>query len=184
MPAEFSLLLLQAGQGAKRAKPSPEAHLRAPAHAVEEAGAAAGSGAGAAAAAAAAGAAGDAAAAIAEIHSNLICSICQVSTALADQWSWLAWLSTQCGCTWCVLPSWVVLRAAAALLQELMVTAHSMVACGHCFCGECLAGWLEKSNKQECAFCRSVAALAWPWWVGRADMRRQGGAAAIRDHCC
>jgi hypothetical protein len=50
------------------------------------------------------------------------------------------------------------------------VYAHSMVSCGHCFCGECLAGWLEKSNKQECALCRSVATLglALPGLGGRA----------------
>ncbi|PSC67603.1 DNA ligase 4 isoform A [Micractinium conductrix] len=117
-----------AEQEAKRARPSPEAHLTGRGGGGPAAGAAAAA-AGTAAAAAAAGAGGavesapGAAAAAAagggggssllKGHEHLICPIC----------------------------------------QEMLVVAHTMVPCGHPFCGECLAGWLA-TGKRECPVCK------------------------------
>ena len=39
-----------------------------------------------------------------------------------------------------------------AVCQETIVAAHSLVPCGHCFCGICLFQWLNR--KQICPTCR------------------------------
>ena len=44
-----------------------------------------------------------------------------------------------------------------AVCQDTIVAAHSLVPCGHCFCGTCLFQWL--SRKQICPTCRSVPAI-------------------------
>jgi hypothetical protein len=41
-----------------------------------------------------------------------------------------------------------------AVCQESIIAAHSLVPCGHCFCGNCLFQWL--SRKQICPTCRYV----------------------------
>lgn len=47
-----------------------------------------------------------------------------------------------------------------AVCQETIVAAHSLVPCGHCFCGTCLFQWLNR--KQICPTCRSAPAIAQP----------------------
>lgn len=42
--------------------------------------------------------------------------------------------------------------------QELLVATHSMVPCGHSYCGECIASWLQ--NKADCPTCRVQATAA------------------------
>ncbi|KAK9820995.1 hypothetical protein WJX81_005884 [Elliptochloris bilobata] len=42
-----------------------------------------------------------------------------------------------------------------AVCLEFMVAAHTVVPCGHAFCGECLAGWLDKNS--TCPNCRAEA---------------------------
>ena len=44
-----------------------------------------------------------------------------------------------------------------AVCQDTIVAAHSLVPCGHCFCGTCLFQWL--SRKQICPTCRSALAI-------------------------
>jgi len=44
------------------------------------------------------------------------------------------------------------------ICQELLVATHSMVPCGHNYCGECLAGWVV--NKKECPQCRQKGTSA------------------------
>ena len=41
-----------------------------------------------------------------------------------------------------------------AVCQETIIAAHSLVPCGHCFCGACLFQWLLR--KQICPTCRSA----------------------------
>jgi len=62
--------------------------------------------------------------------------------ALALQGDWVKDLEDEMSCAVC---------------QETIVAAHSLVPCGHCFCGNCLFQWL--SRKQICPTCRSVTAL-------------------------
>lgn len=38
------------------------------------------------------------------------------------------------------------------ICREMLVAAHTLVPCGHVFCGECLMGWLEKHI--NCPNCR------------------------------
>lgn len=38
------------------------------------------------------------------------------------------------------------------ICQDLVAPAYAMVPCGHVYCGECLAGWLD--NKRDCPTCR------------------------------
>lgn len=38
------------------------------------------------------------------------------------------------------------------------MATHSMVPCGHNYCGECLAAWL--ANKADCPTCREVGSAA------------------------
>jgi len=64
------------------------------------------------------------------------------SNALALQGDWVKDLEDEMSCAVC---------------QETIVAAHSLVPCGHCFCGNCLFQWL--SRKQICPTCRSVTAL-------------------------
>lgn len=40
-------------------------------------------------------------------------------------------------------------------MQEFMVATHSVVPCGHMFCGECLSQWLQKNP--SCPKCRAAA---------------------------
>lgn len=40
-------------------------------------------------------------------------------------------------------------------LQDFMVATHSVVPCGHMFCGECLSEWLQKNP--TCPKCRAAA---------------------------
>lgn len=44
------------------------------------------------------------------------------------------------------------------ICQELLVATHSMVPCGHNYCGECLAAWVV--NKKECPQCRQKGTSA------------------------
>ena len=39
--------------------------------------------------------------------------------------------------------------------QDFMVVTHSVVPCGHMFCGECLSTWLQRNP--SCPKCRSTA---------------------------
>ena len=43
---------------------------------------------------------------------------------------------------------------ACKICQELTVACHSLVPCGHMFCGECLDKWL--AVKENCPTCRSA----------------------------
>ena len=45
-----------------------------------------------------------------------------------------------------------------AVCQDTIVAAHSLVPCGHCFCGTCLFQWLNR--KQICPTCRSASAIS------------------------
>ena len=40
-------------------------------------------------------------------------------------------------------------------MQDFMVATHSVVPCGHMFCGECLSEWLQKNP--SCPKCRAAA---------------------------
>ena len=39
--------------------------------------------------------------------------------------------------------------------RDWMVASHSFAPCGHTFCGECLAGWLEKHHTCPCCRCEA-----------------------------
>lgn len=56
-----------------------------------------------------------------------------------------------------LLPSsWLFVSAdCAMILQDFMVATHSVVPCGHMFCGECLSEWLQKNP--TCPKCRAAA---------------------------
>ena len=41
------------------------------------------------------------------------------------------------------------------ICREFMVATHSLVPCGHMFCGECVGDWLQK--KASCPSCRYLA---------------------------
>jgi len=43
----------------------------------------------------------------------------------------------------------------AVSLQDFMVATHSVVPCGHMFCGGCLSEWLQKNP--TCPKCRAAA---------------------------
>ena len=47
------------------------------------------------------------------------------------------------------------------ICREWMVAAYSFAPCGHSFCGNCLAGWLQ--SKDTCPCCRLASFSA--WWL-------------------
>lgn len=57
------------------------------------------------------------------------------------------------------------------ICREFMVAAHSLVPCGHMFCGECVGEWILK--KSSCPTCRSCLPL-YPYLGQHADASYYG----------
>ena len=65
--------------------------------------------------------------------------------------------------------------------RDAMVAAHSFAPCGHSFCGECLAGWLEKNHTCPTCRCARQSGLA-----GSAEQAASAQAAcsSVAACCC
>lgn len=81
-----------------------------------------------------------------QLQQEMVCPICQVWLQPGRTWHHGAPLAVL-GCS-CARPT-----LTAPLPQELLAVSHAMVPCGHWFCGECLAQWLRNSRR-DCPSCR------------------------------
>ena len=78
------------------------------------------------------------------LENEFECTICRVSFVQALVFH-------DGGSRLCFLCQLIVLW----ILQDFMVATHSVVPCGHMFCGECLSEWLQKNP--SCPKCRAAA---------------------------